>query len=103
MFTLPPHLQAELDQHEARDRNNADEVIALYREHSEAAHGGEPSPCARTLVMLRALGMKIDPATHMPVPDKAFDVFEAASLLAALAERLVIAEREIVRRIEAGQ
>ncbi len=89
---IPPHIQSMVDQQDAEMRDLLNAAMKVYREHSNEVHGGEPTPCARSMVMLRHL----DGAHQL-------GRFECNELLAYTVERLVILERELARRIEAAQ
>lgn len=94
MFDMPPFLQALIDQDDAENRDRLAAALKFLREHAEERHRGQVSPCGRALLMFRCLGRDQEPALTPR---------QAASLIAYTAERLLVAERELARRIEAGQ
>lgn len=75
---VPPHIQATIDQQNADMRN---------------LHGGEPTPCAKSAVLIR----------HLPFGESPLGQMRAIALAAYAVERLVILERELARRVEAAQ
>ncbi len=90
---VPPHIQATIDQQNADMRNLLDADLKLYRQHIDEVHGGEPTPCAKSAVLIR----------HLPFGESPLGQMRAIALAAYAVERLVILERELARRVEAAQ
>lgn len=92
---IPPRMRAEIDQHEAQLRDLANTAMTTYREHVEQDHGGEPSHCAQSMLVIGYMGLRIDPET-LAVTQCADTLPQplAYGLIAYLVERLYLAQRD---------
>ncbi|MDV7192627.1 hypothetical protein [Mycolicibacterium fortuitum] len=95
---IPPRMRAEIDQHEAQLRDLANTAMTTYREHVEQDHGGEPSHCAQSMLVIGYMGLRIDPET-LAVTQCADTLPQplAYGLIAYLVERLYLAQRDAGR------
>lgn len=92
---IPPHMRAEIDQHEAQLRDLANTALTTYREHVEQDHGGEPAHCAQSMLVIGYMGLRIDPET-LAVTQCADTLPQplAYGLIAYLVEQLYVARRD---------
>lgn len=92
---IPPHMSAAIDQQEAQLRDLANTALTQYREHVEQDHGGEPSPCAQSFLVVGYMGLRIDPET-LVVTQCAETLPQplAYGLIAYLVEQLYVARRD---------
>lgn len=95
---IPPHVSAVIDQQEAELRDLANTALTKYREHVEQDHGGEPSHCAQSMLVVGYAGLRID-AESLTVRacDHALEQPLAYGLIAYLVEQLYVARRDATK------
>lgn len=91
---IPPELIGHIDQQDAHLRDLANTALTRYREHVEQDHGGEPSHCAQSMLVIGYMGLRIDPETLAVTKfDDTLEQPIAYSLIAYLVEQLYVAQR----------
>lgn len=92
---IPPELIGHIDQQDATMRDLANAAMTKYREHVEQDHGGEPSHCAQSMLVIGYMGLRID-AESLTVRacDDALEQPLAYGLIAYLIEQLYVARRD---------
>ncbi len=92
---IPPELIGHIDQQDAKLRDLANTALTRYREHVEQDHGGEPSHCAQSMLVIGYMGLRIDPDTlAVTAFDDTLDQPIAYGLIAYLVEQLYVAQRD---------
>lgn len=95
---IPPELIGHIDQQDAKLRDLANTALTRYREHVEQDHGGEPSHCAQSMLVIGYMGIKVDPETlAVTAFDDTLDQPIAYALIAYLVEQLYVAQRDATR------